>query len=112
MMTDCLFCKILAGEVPSEKVYEDEHLFAFKDIYPKAPYHVLIIPKKHIATLNDLGDEDTELAGRMMQAAKHLAKEAGFADDGYRVVMNCGEGGGQIIFHMHLHLMGGRTFKA
>ena len=111
-MTDCLFCKILAGEVPSDKVYEDEHLLAFKDIYPKAPYHVLIIPKKHIATLNDLDDEDTELVGRMMQAAKHLAKKEGFADDGYRVMMNCDEGGGQIIFHMHLHLMGGRTLKA
>ena len=112
MTDECLFCKILAGEVPSEVVYEDEHVLAFNDIYPKAPFHVLIIPKKHIATLNDLEDSDTELAGRLFSTAKKIAAEQGFAEDGYRMMMNCGEGGGQIIFHMHLHLMAGKTFKA
>ncbi|MGB1309920.1 MAG: histidine triad nucleotide-binding protein, partial [Leucothrix sp.] len=91
MADDCLFCKILAGEVPSDVVYEDEYVLAFKDIYPKAPFHVLIIPKKHIATLNDLEAGDTELAGRLFSAAKAIAAEQGFADDGYRMMMNCGE---------------------
>jgi len=112
MTDDCLFCKILAGEVPSDIVYENEHVIAFKDIYPKAPFHVLIIPRKHIATLNDLQDEDTELAGRLFGAARDIAAKEGFADDGYRMMMNCGEGGGQIIFHLHLHLMAGKTFNA
>ena len=111
-MTDCLFCKILSGDVPADVVYEDEYVLAFKDIYPKAPFHVFIIPKKHIATLNDLEDEDTSLAGQLFSAAKVIAAEQGFADDGYRMMMNCGEGGGQIIFHLHLHLMAGTTFKA
>ena len=110
-MSDCLFCKILAGEVPSDVVYENEHVLAFKDIYPKTPFHVLIIPKKHIATLNDLEPEDTELAGQLFLAAKTIADEQGFAEDGYRMQMNCGEGGGQIIFHMHLHLMAGKKFS-
>lgn len=111
-MSDCLFCKILAGDVPADVVYENEHVLAFKDLYPKTPFHVLIIPKKHISTLNDLEPEDTELAGRLLLAAKTIADEQGFADDGYRVQMNCGEGGGQIIFHMHLHLMAGKKFSA
>ena len=111
-MSDCLFCKIIAGEVPSDVVYEDEHVLAFKDIYPQAPFHVLIIPKKHIATLNDLDANDTELAGRLFATAKLIANQEGFADDGYRVQMNCGEGGGQIIFHMHLHLLAGKKFSA
>lgn len=110
-MSDCLFCKILAGEVPSDVVYENEHVLAFKDIYPKTPFHVLIIPKKHIATLNDLSAEDVDLAGQLFLAAQTIAREQGFADDGYRVQMNCGEGGGQVIFHMHLHLMAGKKFK-
>jgi histidine triad (HIT) family protein len=112
MNDDCLFCKILAGDVPSEVVYEDQHVLAFNDIYPKAPFHVLIIPKKHISTLNELEDSDTLLAGRLFSVAKKIAAEQGFADDGYRMMMNCGKGGGQIIFHMHLHLMAGKTFKA
>ena len=111
-MSDCLFCKILAGDIPADVVYENEHVLAFKDIHPKTPFHVLIIPKKHISTLNDLEPEDTELAGRLLLAAKTIADEQGFADDGYRVQMNCGEGGGQIIFHMHLHLMAGKKFSA
>ena len=112
MTDDCLFCKILAREVPAEIVYEDDDVLAFNDIYPKAPFHVLIIPKKHIATLNDLEDSDTKLAGMLFTAAKKIAVEQGFADDGYRMMMNCGEGGGQIIFHIHLHLMAGKTFQA
>ena len=111
-MSDCLFCKILAGEIPADVVYENEHVLAFKDLYPKTPFHVLIIPKKHIATLNDLDADDTVLAGRLLLAAKTIADEQGFADDGYRVQMNCGEGRGQIIFHMHLHLMAGKKFSA
>lgn len=105
-MTACLFCRIRDGEIPSTKVYEDEHLIAFKDIYPKAPLHVLIVPRKHIATINDLEANDAELVGRLFLAAKQIAAEAGYAD-GYRVLMNCGEKGGQVIFHLHLHLMAG-----
>jgi len=112
MTDDCLFCKILAGDIPSDVVYENEHIYAFKDIYPKAPFHVLIIPKKHIATLNDLDDKESELAGRLFVAAKTIAQQQGFAEDGYRMMMNCGQGGGQIIFHLHLHLMAGKTFSA
>lgn len=111
-MSDCLFCKIITGDIPSDVVYENEHVLAFKDINPKAPFHVLIIPKKHIATLSDLEGEDTELAGRLFLTAKTIADEQGFADDGYRVQMNCGEGGGQVVFHMHLHLMAGKKFSA
>ncbi|PID45142.1 MAG: histidine triad nucleotide-binding protein [Proteobacteria bacterium] len=110
-MSDCLFCKILAGDVPSDIVYENEHVVAFKDIYPKTPFHVLIIPKRHIATLNDLEADDAELAGQLFLAAKAIAMEQGFAEAGYRVQMNCGEGGGQVVFHMHLHLMAGKKFS-
>lgn len=107
-MTDCLFCKIIAGEIPSDKVYEDEHVYAFRDINPAAPLHVLIVPKKHIAMINDVEDEDAEIMGRLFIAAKKISKELGVADDGYRVVMNCGEGAGQTVFHVHLHLLARR----
>lgn len=107
---DCLFCKIIKREVPSDIVYEDDHVLAFHDIDPKAPTHVLIIPKKHIATLNDIEEDDLEVAGRLQYTAARLAREQGFADDGYRVVMNCNELGGQTVYHIHLHLMGGRQF--
>ena len=107
-MTACLFCRIRDGEIPSNKVYEDEYVIAFHDIYPKAPLHVLIIPRKHISTINDLEDADAELVGRLFLAAKKIAADAGYGD-GYRVLMNCGEKGGQVIFHMHLHLMAGFT---
>lgn len=105
-MANCLFCRIRDGEVPSKKVYEDEHVIAFHDIYPKAPLHVLIVPRKHIATINDMEAGDAELVGRLFLAAKKIAADAGYGD-GYRVMMNCGEKGGQVIFHMHLHLMAG-----
>jgi histidine triad (HIT) family protein len=105
-MAACLFCRIRDGELPSNKVYEDEHVIAFHDLYPNAPLHVLIVPRKHIATINDMQDDDAELVGRLFLAAKQIAADAGYGD-GYRVLMNCGEKGGQVIFHMHLHLMAG-----
>lgn len=108
---DCLFCKIVKGEIPATITYRDNHVIAFNDINPQAPQHMLIVPHKHIATLNDLGTEDTELLGHMAQTAKMLAKKLGIADDGYRVVMNCNAGAGQTVFHIHMHLLGGRHFK-
>jgi len=107
-MSDCLFCKIIAGEIPSDKVYEDDNVFAFKDINPVAPLHVLIIPKKHISTINDLETEDSEVMGSLFLAAKTIAKQQGYHKDGYRTVMNCGEAAGQTVFHVHLHLLAGR----
>jgi len=106
---DCLFCKIVAGDIPADVVYQDEHVFAFRDIDPKAPNHILIIPKRHIATLNDLQEEDCALVGRLQFTARKLAQELGFAEDGYRVVMNCNEDGGQTVYHIHMHLLGGRA---
>ena len=110
-MTDCLFCKIVAGDIPAEKVYEDEHVYAFRDIDPKAPVHVLIIPKKHISTINDIDHSDNALIGEMVLAAQQIAKAEGIADDGYRTVMNCNENGGQTVYHIHLHLLGGRSLS-
>jgi len=108
-MTDCLFCKMVKGEIPPDIVYEDDEVLAFNDINPQAPTHVLIIPKKHIATLNDASDEDTQVLGRLNMVAAQLAHKLGFADDGYRVVMNCNADGGQAVYHIHLHLLGGRS---
>lgn len=108
---DCLFCKIAAGEIASDIIYEDDSVVAFSDIAPKAPIHKLIIPRKHIATLNDLSDQDTELAGHILQTAKHLAQEFGIAESGYRVVFNVNKGAGQAVFHVHLHLLGGRSLN-
>lgn len=107
---DCLFCKIINREIPSDIVYEDDDVLAFNDIDPKAPIHMLVVPKKHIATLNDLEEGDLALVGRLQYTAARLAKEQGFADDGYRVVMNCNDQGGQTVYHIHMHLMGGRRF--
>ena len=109
-MTDCLFCKILEGEIPAEIVCENENCLAFRDINPKAPTHVLVIPRRHIATTNDLGPEDEALVGRCVLMATEIAKSEGFDGDGYRLVWNCGEGAGQTVFHIHLHLLGGRVF--
>lgn len=105
---NCIFCKIAAKEIDAEFVYEGDELVAFKDAHPKAPHHILIIPKKHIATVNDLTEDDTMLAGNMIQRAKHIAAELGIAADGYRILMNCNRAGGQDVFHIHLHLLGGR----
>ncbi|MFA5682941.1 MAG: histidine triad nucleotide-binding protein [Lysobacteraceae bacterium] len=107
-MTDTLFTRIIAREIPADIVYEDDHVLGFRDIAPQAPVHVLFIPKKHIATLNDLAAEDTELAGRLILAAAAYAKSEGFADKGYRTVFNCNGDGGQAVYHIHLHLLAGR----
>ncbi len=108
-MTDCLFCKIIQGEVPANIIYQDDTAIAFDDIYPKAPQHKLIIPRRHIATLNDITEADTHLTGHLLYIAQYLAKQLGIAQDGYRVVMNCNAGGGQLVYHIHLHLLGGRS---
>ena len=108
MSTDCLFCKILAGDIPAELVYESETAVAFRDINPMAPTHVLVIPRKHISTINDITAEDEAIVGSLYTAAKEIAAADGIADDGYRAVMNCNEGAGQSVFHIHLHVLGGR----
>ena len=105
----CLFCKIIAGEIPSKKVYEDEELYAFEDINPQAPLHALIVPRQHIATLNDLAEKDDDLVGSMVRRAAAIAKERGFDSSGYRTVFNCNSHAGQTVFHIHLHVLGGRS---
>ncbi len=107
-MSDCLFCKFVSGEIEPDKVYEDDHVLAFRDINPQAPTHILVIPKKHIPTLNDLQAEDEALVGKLYLAAQKIARDEGIAEDGYRTVMNCNEMAGQTVFHIHLHLLGGR----
>ena len=102
----CLFCRILAGEIPAKKVHEDADVVAFRDINPQAPTHVLVIPKTHVPSLNEA--TDAEMLGRLMLAARTIAKAEGLADDGYRAVVNTGAGAGQTVFHIHLHLLGGR----
>ena len=109
-MTDtCLFCRIVRREIPAKLVHEDAHTLAFRDIDPKAPTHVLVIPKEHVASLNDA--TDPALVGRLLIAAKEIAAAEGIADDGYRAVVNCGAGAGQTVFHLHLHLLGGRSLS-
>ena len=105
-MTICLFCKMVDGVIKPDVVYEDDTVLAFRDINPQAPVHILIIPKVHIATLNDL--DDTLLAGQLLQTAAKLAKREGLSEDGYRTVFNCNKKGGQEVYHLHLHLLGGR----
>jgi histidine triad (HIT) family protein len=105
----CLFCRIVAGELPSDRVYEDENVLAFKDIHPQAPFHCLVIPKVHIATLNDFGLDQRALIGELLLAAKRIAAEHGLP--GYRVAMNVNREGGQVVFHAHLHVLGGRPLK-
>ena len=109
-MSDCLFCKMVSGEIQPDTVYEDDAVLAFRDINPQAPTHVLIIPKKHISTINELQPEDAALVGKLYLAAAKIAEQEGFAEAGYRTVMNCNEAGGQTVFHIHLHLLGGRRF--
>lgn len=110
-MTDCLFCKILAGDIPAAKVLETERVLAFRDIDPKAPTHVLIIPKTHIATLNDVGPEhDAEIA-EIFSVAREVARQEGIDQSGYRAVFNCNADGGQAVYHIHLHLLGGRQLS-
>lgn len=105
---NCIFCKIANGELESEIVYQDEEVLAFRDVNPQAPTHILCIPRKHISTANDLSAEDEALAGKLLLTASQLAKQLGFAEDGYRLVMNCNGHAGQTVFHIHLHLLGGR----
>jgi histidine triad (HIT) family protein len=109
--SDCLFCKILAGDIPADIVYESASAIAFRDINPRAPTHVLIIPRKHIATINDIAEEDEALVGSLYSAAREIAAAEGLADEGFRAVMNCNEAAGQTVFHIHLHLLGGRAFS-
>jgi histidine triad (HIT) family protein len=107
-MSDCLFCRILRNEIPAKKIYEDEHTFAFEDINPQAPTHVLIIPKRHVRGLKEATSEDAELIGRCHLAAAHIARQRGI-EDGYRTVLNVGPQAGQSVFHLHVHLLGGRS---
>jgi histidine triad (HIT) family protein len=106
---DCLFCKILAGDIPADIVYESDTAIAFRDINPQAPTHVVIIPRRHIATINDIGEADQEIVGSLYSAARDIAAAEGIAEDGYRTVMNCNAAAGQTVFHIHLHLLGGRA---
>ena len=105
---NCLFCKILDGEIPAELIYESETAVAFRDINPQAPTHALVIPRKHISTINDIEQDDQAIIGSLYTAAREIATTDGIADDGYRAVMNCNEGAGQSVFHIHLHVLGGR----
>lgn len=106
-MNDCIFCKIINGDIPSKKVYEDDDILAFEDINPMAKVHILLIPKKHIATAADLQEEDAAVIGKIFLVAKKIAEEKGMAEDGYRIVNNCKSHGGQEVFHIHFHLLGG-----
>jgi histidine triad (HIT) family protein len=107
-MPDCLFCRLAAGEIPASILFEDDRLVAFKDITPQAPTHILVIPRRHISTLNDLGPGDDVLVGEMTRRAAAIAREQGLADRGYRVLFNCNADAGQTVFHIHMHLLGGR----
>jgi histidine triad (HIT) family protein len=110
-MAECLFCKIRDGEVKGDIVYQDDDCIAFRDINPQAPTHLLIIPRKHIATMLDAGDADKPLLGHLQTVGARLAREGGYADQGFRMVMNCNAGAGQSVYHIHLHLLGGRLFR-
>jgi histidine triad (HIT) family protein len=105
-MGECIFCKIIKGEIPSKKVYEDDVIFAFDDINPQAPVHTLVVPKQHIPTLNDM--EDDKIWSAMLKGAKEIARIKGVSEKGYRIVVNCGKDGGQIVMHLHLHVLGGK----
>ena len=108
---DCIFCKIVASEIPSDTVYQDEEVIAFRDINPVAPTHLLIIPKKHVPSLADLSEAGSSLVGHMVNIANQLAKSEGISGSGYRLVINCGEQGGQLVPHLHMHLLGGRRLS-
>ena len=108
-MTDCLFCKIRDGEIPADIVFENDDVLAFNDVNPQAPIHIIIIPKKHIPTINDVADGDESVTGKLFSAAKVIADEKGVSDEGYRLVVNCNEKAGQTVFHIHMHLLAGRA---
>ncbi|HUL11574.1 MAG TPA: histidine triad nucleotide-binding protein [Methylococcaceae bacterium] len=107
-MSDCLFCKMVAGEIKPAVVYENDYVLAFRDIHPQAPTHVLIVPKRHIATLDDLSPDDLAISGELLLAASRVAAQEGLSEDGYRTVINCRAHGGQEVYHLHLHVLGGR----
>ena len=107
-MNECLFCNMVSGAIPCDKVYENEYVLAFRDIDPKAPTHILIIPKKHIKTLDEINENDQDLLGELLLTAKKIAKDEGIDTSGYRTVFNCNSDGGQTVFHIHMHLLGGR----
>ena len=108
MSEDCIFCKIISGDIPGKKVFEDDRLIVIEDIDPQAPHHLLIIPRKHIRTVLDLTTADNEMIGHVYQVAGKVAHDLGFADDGFRVAFNCNSAGGQMVWHIHFHLLGGR----
>lgn len=110
-MTQCVFCRIVSGQAPAQIVYKDQDVTAFRDIHPRAPTHVLIIPNRHIVSVGDLEDEDALLAGRLLVVAAKLARELGLAETGFRLVANHGPDAGQSVYHLHIHLMGGRRFS-
>lgn len=110
MEEDCLFCKIIKGEVPSTKVYEDEYVYAFKDINPAATVHILIVPKKHISSLEDIKNGDEEYVWKIHEAMQKIAKDQGVAESGYRIIVNCGKDAGQEVMHLHYHFLAGEKF--
>lgn len=110
-MTDCIFCKIVAREIPAQLVYTDEWVTAFRDIHPVAPSHILIVPNKHIPSNNDVAQEDEPILGRLFTAARNLARQEGISESGYRLIVNTGSHAGQVVFHLHLHLIGGHKMK-
>ena len=109
-MTECLFCQIVEGAIPAKKLYEDDHVMAFEDINPQARVHILVIPKRHVVSLDDTQDSDTALLGQLMVVCAKMARERGIVESGYRVVTNTGREAGQSVFHLHLHVLGGRSF--
>ena len=110
-MSDCIFCRIVEGTIPSNKLYEDEHCLAFEDLNPQARVHMLVIPKRHLASLADSRETDSSLLGHLMFICTKMAKEKGVEESGYRVVANTGPGAGQTVFHLHFHVLGGRMFQ-
>ena len=111
MADDCLFCKIAAGEIPSTQVYSDDDFYAFRDIQPAAPTHILVIPRKHIPRITEAATEDAALIGRLILKANEIAQNEGLTEKGFRYVINCGEWGGQTVYHVHLHILGGRPLS-
>lgn len=109
---DCIFCKIVRGELPAKKIFENDHVLAFHDIQPAAPVHALVIPKKHIASMNEAGEEDREILGEVLLAAQRVANELGVAESGYRLINNVGVDGGQVVYHIHVHVLGGEKLGA
>jgi histidine triad (HIT) family protein len=110
-MNACIFCRIIAGEAPAEILYQDDQVTAFRDIHPVAPIHVLVVPSTHIASVNDLDEEDEPLVGRLFTVARQLAEQEGIASSGYRLIVNTGAHGGQVVYHLHLHLIGGQRMR-